>query len=125
MGTSRTLFNGNFKEAPEFAPTQSLNNTDNLDPSSPRFSLRKSKPIPMPMSLQPSSVLPPVTRNINNPVFQSQGREPFSDQLSSDIQHSTIQVSIPHLEPEFTFIQILDLRELGDQKSMGITNENE
>ena len=35
-GVTNSISNGNFKEAPEFAPTQSLNNTDNLDPSSPR-----------------------------------------------------------------------------------------
>lgn len=98
---------------------------DDLDPSEPPYSLINVKPIPMPVPSQPSSVQPPVTRNIYKSVLQRQGREPSIQISSPKIYESTIEVSIPQPKPELSFMQKLDLRELWDQKSMGVVNEDE
>jgi hypothetical protein len=72
-----------------------------------------------------SSVQPSAARNIYKP-FHSQGRKSsFPIASSPEMYESTIEVSVCQPEPELTFIQKLDLRELEDQKSMGGINADE
>jgi len=105
---------------------RSLDSTaDALDPNAPQILLRNIKPIHMPVqtsSVQPSAA----TRNIYKSVSrQSQGRKSSFPIASPEMYESTIEVSISQPEPELTFIQKLDLRELNDRKSMGGINADE
>jgi hypothetical protein len=71
-----------------------------------------------------SSVQPSAARNIYKP-FHSQGRKSSFPIASPEMYESTIEVSVSQPEPELTFIQKLELRELEDQKSMGGINADE
>eukprot|EP00979_Chaetoceros_neogracilis_P011465 scaffold2835_cov280-Chaetoceros_neogracile.AAC.7 len=82
---------------------RSLDSTaDALDPNASQISLRNIKAIHKPVPVQTSS-----------------GRKSSFPITSPEMYESTIEVSISQPEPELTFIQKLDLRELEDQKSMG------
>eukprot|EP00979_Chaetoceros_neogracilis_P011466 scaffold2835_cov280-Chaetoceros_neogracile.AAC.8 len=71
-----------------------------------------------------SSVQPSAARNIYKP-FHSQSRKSSFPIASPEMYESTIEVSVSQPEPELTFIQKLDLRELEDQKSTGGINADE
>jgi len=100
--------------------TKSLldNTTDTLHSSAPQTSSQNIKPIPMSLSVQTSSVPPSAARKIYKSVFRSQGPKSSFPIASPKMYQNTIEVSISQPEPELTFVQNLDLRELEDQKAM-------
>jgi hypothetical protein len=61
---------------------------------------------------------------VYNPVFQSQRYKPSFEINSPKVDEGTVEVAIPVPAPELTFVQKLDLRELEDQKQMGLINQD-
>jgi len=92
------------------------------EPSAPPMSLRDIKPIPVPVQL--SSVRIPIATKVYNPVFQNQRYKPSFEVNSPKVDEAAVEVAIPVPEPELTFVQKLDLRELEDQKQMGFINQD-
>ena len=124
--TDNTKYDMNNKQEERFSDVEATGPSarsldsiaDALDPSAPQISLRNIKPIHMPVqtsSVQPSAA----TRNIYKSVSQSQGRKSSFPIASPKMYENTFEVSVSQPEPELTFIQKLDLRELNDQKAMG------
>ena len=84
------------------------------EPSAPPLS-------PIHVPVQTSSFQLPVTNRFN-PDFKNRGHKASFSISSPKVDENAVEVAIPEPEPELNFIQKLDLRELEDQKSMGMIN---
>ena len=114
-----------FKEDPYHETMEAdivVNTSVAPEPSAPPMSLRDVKPISVPVQL--ASVAVPTAIKAYNPVFQNQRYKPSFEINSPKVDEGTVEVAIPVPEPELTFVQKLDLRELEDQKQMGLINQD-